>query len=331
MTGPVRVAVPAGNTLGEGVLWCDREQVVYWTDIQQSQLWRYRPQDGAIARWPMPERLAAMALCEADGWLLLALASRLAFFHPERNEFRDLADAVAPAVGRPSGSPAARGAGQRPALPELRANDGACDRQGRFVFGLLHEPAQGPKQAVAPFLRLNADLTLEILPLPTVAISNSIAFSPSGDTMYFCDSLQKQILRCDYGDKLGPAQLFVDLQAEPGEPDGSAVDAEGGLWNARWGDARVVRYRPDGTEDRAIATPVSQPTRPAFGGPAHRTLFITSAHDGMDAAARAQDPLAGHLLSLDDAGFTGLPEARFAGDPNSLPPRAPRGTSAEIP
>ncbi|MER2177731.1 MAG: SMP-30/gluconolactonase/LRE family protein, partial [Stenotrophomonas maltophilia] len=197
---------------------------MYWTDIQQSQLWRYRPDDGAIARWPMPERLAAMALCEADGWLLLALASRLAFFHPERNEFRDL-------LGLHGLAPT-----------DTRANDGACDRQGRFVFGLLHEPVEGPKQTVAPFLRLNTDLTLEILQLPPVAISNSIAFSPSGDTMYFCDSLQKQILRCDYGDTLGPAQLFVDLQAESGEPDGSAVDAEGGLWNARWGDARVVRH-----------------------------------------------------------------------------------------
>lgn len=313
MTAAMSVAVPSGNTLGEGVLWCDREQAVYWTDIQQSKLWRYRPQDGAITRWPMPERLAAMALCEADGWLLLALASRLAFFHPERNEFRDLQDL--------------RGL----APTDTRANDGACDRQGRFVFGMLHEPAEGPKQAVAPFLRLNADLTLETLPLPPAAISNSITFSPSGDTMYFCDSLQKQILRCDYGKTLGPAQLFVDLQAEPGEPDGSTVDAEGGLWNARWGDARVVRYLPDGTEDRSIATPVSQPTRPAFGGPGHRTLFITSAHEGLDAAARAVDPLAGHLLSIENAGIAGLPEARFAGDPSSLPPRAPRGTSAEIP
>lgn len=313
MTAAMSVAVPSGNTLGEGVLWCDREQAVYWTDIQQSKLWRYRPQDGAITRWPMPERLAAMALCEADGWLLLALASRLAFFHPERNEFRDLQDL--------------RGL----ATTDTRANDGACDRQGRFVFGMLHEPAEGPKQAVAPFLRLNADLTLETLPLPPAAISNSITFSPSGDTMYFCDSLQKQILRCDYGKTLGPAQLFVDLQAEPGEPDGSTGDAEGGLWNARWGDARVVRYLPDGTEDRSIATPVSQPTRPAFGGPGHRTLFITSAHEGLDAAARAVDPLAGHLLSIENAGIAGLPEARFAGDPTSLLPRAPRGTSAEIP
>ena len=336
MSGPVRAVVPAGNTLGEGVVWCDREAVVYWTDIAQSQLWRYRPEDGAVTRWPMPERLAAIALCEAEGWLLLALASRLAFFHPGRNEFRNVLDLVVPAAGRLRMNSAPRDAGQRPALPviappDCRANDGACDRQGRFVFGMLHEPTKGPKQPIAPFLRLNPDLTLDVLPLPTVAISNSIAFSPSGDTMYFCDSLQKQILQCDYGDTLGPARLFVDLRDEPGEPDGSAIDADGGLWNARWGDARVVRYLPDGTADRVIAVPVSQPTRPAFGGPALQNLYITSAHDGLDAAARAHDPQAGHLLALDISGIAGLPEARFAGDPNRLPPHAARGITAEIP
>ncbi len=340
VSGPVTVAVPAGNTLGEGVLWCDRDQVVYWTDIAQSQLWRYRPADGNVARWPMPERLAALALCEADGWLLLALASRLAFFHVERGEFRYihdlhyLRDPVAPAVGRPSANRAPRDAGQRPALPvkvqpDCRANDGACDRRGRFVFGMLHEPTEGPKQPVAPFLRLNADLSLEVLPLPTVAISNSIAFSPTGDTMYFCDSLQKQILQCDYGDTPGSARLFADLRHEPGEPDGSAIDAEGFLWNARWGDARVVRYRRDGTEDRSLRMPVSQPTRPVFGGNARQTLYITSAHDGLDDLARARDPLAGHLLVF-DSGIAGLPEPRFAGNPDTLPPRPQRGSTAEI-
>ncbi len=308
MSGPVAVAVPAGNTLGEGVLWCDRDEVVYWTDIAQSQLWRYRPADGAVTTWPMPERLTAMTLCEADGWLLLALASRLAFFHPERNELRNVLDV---------------------AVPDCRANDGACDRQGRFVFGMLHEPTEGPKQPVAPFLRLNPDLTLEVLPLPTVAISNSIAFSPSGDTMYFCDSLQKQILQCDYGNTLGPARLFTDLRNEPGEPDGSAVDAEGCLWNARWGDARLVRYLPDGIEDRSVPMPVSQPTRPVFGGRARQTLYVTSAHEGLDAAGRAREPLAGHLFVF-DAGVNGLPEPRFAGNPDTLPPRPQRGSTAEI-
>lgn len=311
MNGPATLEVPAGNTLGEGVLWCDREAVLYWTDIARAELWRYRPEDGALTRWSMPERLAALALCDAAGWLLLALASRLAFFHPGRGELREVL---------PLPDTGAR----------LRANDGACDRQGRFVFGLLHEPVDGPKHPVAPFYRLNADLALERLPLPTVAIANSVAFSPDGTTMYFCDSLQKQILFCDYGDHPGPVNVLADLRGEDGEPDGSAIDAEGGLWNARWGGGRIVRYRPDGRPDRSIAVPVTQPTKPAFGGRNLRSLFVTSAHDGMDAAARARDPLAGHLFTL-DAGVAGLAEPRFAGNPNDLPPHARRGTIAELP
>lgn len=294
----VRIAVPAGCRLGEGALWCERAQALYWTDIQAGVLWRYTPADGATRRWPMPERLAAFALCEADGWLLLALASRLAFFHLDSGELREL---------------------QRlESAPDLRANDGACDRQGRFVFGTLHEPARGPRRAVGGFHRLDADLSLQRLPLPPVAIANAIAFSPDGRTMYFCDSLDKRIRRCDYGDRLGPDSVFVDLRERPGEPDGSAVDAEGGLWNARWGAACVARYLPDGREDRTVALPTAQPTRPAFGGSDLSTLYVTSAWDGMDAAARAGDPHAGDVFAF-DAGVAGLAEPRFAGDPDAAP------------
>lgn len=302
--GGMRVVVSAGNQLGEGVLWCDREQALYWTDIHAARLWRYLPGDGATRSWAMPERLASFALCEADGWLLLALASRLAFFHPGRDKFRDI-----PLPAGPIGFDH---------RPDTRANDGACDRQGRFVFGTLHEPASGPKQAVGGFHRLNADLSLQALPLPSVAIANSVAFSPDGATMYFCDSLRKQILRSDYGDEVGDASVFVDLTAQDGEPDGSAVDAEGGLWNAQWGAACVVRYRPDGHEDRRIAVPTVQPTRPAFGGPDLRTLFVTSAHDGLTPGARREDRHAGDVFAF-AAGVAGLPEPRFAGDPDAVP------------
>lgn len=294
----VRIAVPVGCRLGEGVLWCERSHALYWTDIHASALWRYTPADGATRRWPMPERLASFALCEADGWLLLALASRLAFFHLDSGELRELH--------------------RLESIPDLRANDGACDRQGRFVFGTLHEPAHGPKRAIGGFHRLHPDLSLERLPLPQVAIANGIAFSPEGRTMYFCDSLEKRIRRCDYGDRLGPDSVFVDLSEEDGEPDGSAVDAEGGLWNARWGAACLARYLPDGREDRIVALPALQPTRPAFGGADLATLYVTSACDGLDAAARTTDPHAGDVFAF-AAGVAGLPEPRFAGDPDAAP------------
>ena len=298
MSVDVRIAVQADNRLGEGVVWCDRMQALYWTDIHASMLWRYVPTTGAVRSWPMPERLASFALCVADHWLLLALATRLAFFDTANGELREICTL--------------------PITPGTRANDGACDRQGRFVFGTIHEPAQGSKQAVGQFLRLDADLSLHQLPLPRVAIANSIAFSPDGATMYFCDSLQKKIERCDYGNDVGAASTFVDLTSlEGGEPDGTCVDIEGGVWNAQWGASRVVRYLPDGREDRVIAIPTAQPTRPAFGGPSLSTLYVTSAHDGMSDAARSIDRHAGDVFAF-EPGVTGLREPRFAGNPDAV-------------
>lgn len=288
------VAMQVHNTLGEGVTWCDRGQVLYWTDIHASTLWRYRPHDGALHQWSMPERLGSFALCEADGWLLLGLESRLAFFHPSTRAMVPVTEVEAD-------------------LP-TRLNDGACDRQGRFVFGTLHEPATGPKQAVGGFYRLNHDLSLERLPLPGVAISNSIAFSPDGGTMYFCDSPTRSIQCCDYGDRVDNVRSFVTLDDQRGEPDGSAVDRDGGLWNAQWGLGRVVRYTPQGQLDRIVEVAASQPTKPAFGGTDFSTLYITSARDGLDEATLAAQPYAGALFFA-DAGFRGMPEPRFAGPP----------------
>lgn len=289
------VALQANNTLGEGILWCEREQALYWTDIHAATLWRLRPRDARVEQWPMPERLACIALCEADGWLLLGLASRLAFFHPASATLRPL-EAI------------------EPGLP-TRLNDGACDRQGRFVFGTLHEPPDGGvRQPVGAFYRLNADLSLQRLDLPGVAISNSLAFSPDGRTLYYCDSPHRRIQCCDYGDRCTRPRTFVELDDPRGEPDGSAVDCAGNLWNAQWGLGRLACYTPDGRLDRCIDIPASQPTRPAFGGPDLCTLYVTSARDGLDAAALAAQPAAGALFAV-AAGACGMPEPRFAGPP----------------
>ncbi|BFI97299.1 MAG: SMP-30/gluconolactonase/LRE family protein [Rhodanobacter sp.] len=291
----MQAVLDARNTLGEGIVWCDRAQALYWTDIHASTLWRHIPASGETRPWHLPERLASFALCETDGWLLLALASRLAFFRLADGALHPLHDI-------------------EPGLP-TRCNDGACDRQGRFVFGTLHEPADGgTKQPIGGFWRLNADLTLEELPLENVAISNSLAFSPDGNTLYYCDSLTRTIRCCDYGDTPRNPRDFADLRDTAGEPDGSCVDADGGLWNAQWGLGRVVRYRADGSVDRILPLPARQPTRPAFGGAALDTLYVTSARDGLSAAMLADEPLAGALFAA-QVGRRGLREPRFAGAP----------------
>ncbi|MBT6117330.1 MAG: SMP-30/gluconolactonase/LRE family protein, partial [Rhodospirillaceae bacterium] len=67
-----------------------------------------------------------------------------------------------------------------------------------------------------------------------------------------------------------------------------------------------------GTLDRIVEMPVERPTSVMIGGPDLRILYVTSAWDGLDDAARAAQPLAGHVFAL-DLDIPGLPEPRFAG------------------
>jgi L-arabinonolactonase len=289
--------------LGEGATWCANTGRFYWTDIEGARLWRYDPADGGSTFWRMPERLASFALCADPRYVLLGLASRLAFFDLTTGETRSIVD-VEPGLN-------------------TRVNDGRCDRQGRFVFGTKDE--NKPAQPIGGFYRLNRDLSLERLPLPAPAISNSIAFSPDGATMYYCDSLAFEIRACDYhaDGSIANDRLFTRLPDRSGEPDGSTVDSDGGLWNAQWAGARVVRYGPDGVETERIEVPTAQPSCVALGGPvrglaAQRspldTLYITSARADLDAAALANDTDAGGVF-VASPGRSGLPEPVFQGAP----------------
>ena len=289
--------------LGEGATWCAKSGRFYWTDIDGARLWRYDPADGRNDSFDMPERLATFALCANPRYLLVGLASHLAFFDLETGGTRRIVD-VEPGLN-------------------TRVNDGRCDRQGRFVFGTKDE--SGQLQAVGGFYRLNHDLSLERLPLPAPAISNSIAFSPDGATMYYCDSPTREIRACDYRADGGIAndRLFTRLSDPNGIPDGSTVDSDGGLWNAQWGGARVVRYGADGVETERVDVPTTQPSCVAFGGAALGqatdgarldTLYITSAYAELDATARAADTLAGGVF-VATPGRRGVPEPLFQGAP----------------
>ena len=77
------------------------------------------------------------------------------------------------------------------------------------------------------------------------------------------------------------------------------VDSAGYVWNAQWGGGSVIRFAPDGSVDRVVKVPVSRPTCPAFGGKDLKTLYITSARDGLTPEQLAAEPLAGGVFAID--------------------------------
>jgi sugar lactone lactonase YvrE len=136
-----------------------------------------------------------------------------------------------------------------------------------------------------------------------LSIPNSIAFSADGSVAYFTDSATGFIMRTacdpDTGVPVGEPMAFVDRGGGTGDHDGAVVDLDGTLWNARWGEGRITAYGQDGKLLRSIATPVGQPTCPAFVGKDADRLAVTSAWAGLDERQRASQPDAGKTFLLD--------------------------------
>lgn len=282
--------------LGEGITWDERTQRLYWADILGRRLWMYAPGSAQTHAWDLPEPLGCFALCD-DGGLLLALAKTLRL-------------AEVPAPGQPLALHVL--AAFEPELgASTRSNDGRCDYHGNFVFGSKDETGATPP--LGRFHQFSHAHGLRPLPLPPVAIPNSIAFSPDGRTLYWCDSREPRIFCGDYDPDaatVSHARVFVEVEGGA-SPDGSTVDAAGGLWNAHWDAGRVVRYAPDGRIDRVIAIPAGMPSCCAIGGASLDTLYVTTAREDMDAAALARAPQAGGVFAFALAPGSGRTEPRF--------------------
>ncbi len=285
----IECVVNQRELLGECPLWDERTQRLWWVDILAPALKQLDPASGAVKQNPLPEAMGSFAFREAGG-LLAAMKSGIYLMDASYSDVQPLA---AP----------------EPHLPGNRFNDGRCDRDGRFWSGTMMEAMREP---VGSLYRIGADRSCT-LKRGGITVPNSLAWSPDGRTMYFADSPRRTIWAFDYDRARGePSNERVFVTTQAGFPDGSCVDADGCLWNAEYGGARLARYTPKGKLDRAIELPVKNPTCCAFGGRNLDVLYVTTAAQRLTAAQLEEQPLAGSLLAI-RPGSTGLAESRYAG------------------
>ncbi len=144
-------------------------------------------------------------------------------------------------------------------------------------------------------------------------MGRAICFSPDGATAYFTDSSEGILHRVAIDPAnampIGNPAILYDHRGGVGGLDGAVVDAEGLIWNARWGGSCIDVYTPEGNRARTIRVPATQPSCPAFIGRNFDRLLVTTASEGMDELAKAADPQHGMTFSL-DVGATGRPEPR---------------------
>ena len=303
MTKPSDTAVcvlDCQDKLGEGIFWCPREGVLYWVDIAMpSTLHRFDPATKYHETWAMPEMISSLAK-RKDGTLLVASHHGLNFFDPKSKR---LARVVAPEASRPLN----------------RANDGAPDARGRFWYGSMTNniaPDGSDLPIASPtgvLYRVEPDL--RVIPMDgPVGISNGTCFSPDGNTLYFADTMAEAIYAYDLDLESGGIsnkRIFANPTGY-GYPDGSTVDAEGYVWNARWEASCVIRFSPAGEIDRIMEIPASRVTCCAFGGKNLDTLYVTTSRMNVSPRELELHPQAGGVFAL-TPGVHGLPRPMFGG------------------
>jgi sugar lactone lactonase YvrE len=294
----------SADLLGESPVWDSTHHCLYWVDSVSRLIRRYQPATGAFSHWQAPSMVGCVGLAD-EGSLVTGLADGIYRMHLASGEFTPLL--------RPD-----------PANPQVRFNDGRADRFGRFLCGSMgvHADPQGA------LYRVSAGGEGEML-ANGIRISNTLCFSPAGDTMYFADSLDRSIRAYTYGQASQPLtepRRFADTEVLGSGPDGATVDAEGYVWVALVQVGRIARFSPDGILNRLIQAPTDMPSCLAFGGPDLATLYVTSIKNSGTGRAISRHPDGGFLFAIDGLGVQGLPEPRFGQCPVAA--NAAKGESA---
>jgi sugar lactone lactonase YvrE len=277
------------SILGEGPVWNEGEQVLYWLDVFLPAINRFDPATGINQAMRLDQPIYAFAL-RAKGGAIGSFEDGIGFVDLDHGTIDIIGD---PKAGRP-----------------VNFNDGKCDRRGRFWTGTMAKDWSSP---IGGLYRIEPSLRITQVD-DGIVLSNGLGWSPDNRTMYFTDFGRRVIYAYDFEAETGVVHRrrpFIEVPEEAGFPDGMAVDAEGCLWVAHWDGWRVTRYGPSGQARQIIRMPVQRPTSCAFGGSDLSVLYITSARMGLSEEALAAAPLSGSVFAV-RTDTAGLAEPKFA-------------------
>ena len=272
--------------LGEGPTYDAATDTAWWFDIVERRLFEARLDGGKTTVHSLDVMGSALARVDAHRQLVIA---------DDGLHVRTVADGRM-VLYRPLEADS----------PATRSNDARVHPSGTFWIGTMGRKAEAGLGAIYALHR--GELTRLY---GGITIPNAICFSPDGTIGYFADTGENVLYRVDLDAATGlPRGKPVPLIRRPsgsGGIDGAVVDAEGLIWNARWGGGCVDVYSPHGEHLRSVRVPARQSSCPAFIGQDFSRLLVTSAWQDMAEEAKRGDPHHGRTFVLDIAA-RGRPE-----------------------
>ncbi|WP_078553538.1 SMP-30/gluconolactonase/LRE family protein [Bacillus alkalicellulosilyticus] len=288
----VELIIDAKAQLGEGPSWDEKNSVLYWVDIISKKVNVYEPVSKTNKEVQLDEQVGAIVPREVGG---AVVALETGFYT------LDLKTGKSELIGDPEQS-----------LLNNRFNDGKCDPVGRFWAGTMDQNARTGKGA---FYCLDNDHRIT-KKLENVTISNGLAWSLDHAHLYYIDTPTKKIVRFEFNKDTAEIQNPIDIihfSGDEGMPDGMTIDAEGMLWIAHWGGAKISRWNPNtGEQLNSISIPALNVTSCVFAGPDLMDLYVTTARVGMTESELEKFPNSGGVFKV-NPGVKGTPTYSFKG------------------
>ncbi len=277
------LSAPSACHLGEGPIWDDIRQIVWFVDILGNRLLTWNPQTRTLNEVSAPQNPAAVMLgANGDPWVPARQGLYRYQVQPQTwtHHLSFQTDST------------------------IRSNDAAVDPWGQLVCGTMHETAVAGEGSL---YRVRADGSIETL-IESVTISNGIDWSLDRSTMYYIDTRSQRVLAYPYNPDgpLGQARTVTEFDNELGHPDGMTLDASGNLWVALWDAGAVHHLSPEGETLSIIEVSAPYVSSCCFGGPNLQDLYISTA--GKDPVTDDPDPeIGGDLYVCEGVGQGRLP------------------------
>ena len=293
-------------TLGEGPVWSAKDHAVWFVDIKQKHVHRYDIAIRSHRTFHAPSSCGFLAPKRRGGFVVGC-----------KTGLYDLDTVTGAFTFRTT---------VEPGLPNNRLNDGYVDHKGRLWFGSMDDDEENPSGKLYRYDARGLHAMDD-----GYVVTNGPTISPDGRTLYHNDTLDKTVYAFDLDDSghISNKRVFVRL-AEPDTPnpalpaheqetwtqhgegyaDGPVVDSVGNVWLGLYFGWGVNCYAPDGQLVRKVRFPVSNITKIAFGGRDLKTVFATTARQGLTADDLEKQPHAGALFSF-EAEIPGQPQYEF--------------------
>ena len=292
------LAAGTKSVVGESPVWDPQTNNLHWVDIIGRMIFTYHLGSGRLWVTRTEDFPTAIGMCRSPGKAVVAFAGGVSIWEIGSGKFERLAGLD----DDPEGN---------------RLNEGTVGPDGNFWVGTMQTnlnpdgSMRGMDRNSGAIYVVRPDGSSQRITGHKYGISNTLAWDEARGRMVFGDTLARTHYSVDW-----PIENPKEVNPEKwsvirdwGYPDGSCLDADGYLWNARYAGGCLLRIAPDGSLDWRLELPATNVTACTFGGPDHATLYVTTATNELD-EERLSDPNEGALLAM-DVGIAGCPTYFF--------------------